>query len=172
MRPLVKYWRSQGLQAVVYLDDGIGASCGELKARKDSSRIQQDLDRAGFVANIAKCKWSPSQQCVWLGFEVDLHQDILSVPQEKINALKTQLEQVALRPRLLAKVLASLAGKIIAMSIALGPVARLMTRGLFALLSTRQSWCETLTVSDQMFNFGLQRWSSLMARTYGWVPQP
>ena len=68
------------------------------------------------------------------------------MPQEKINALKMQLEQVVLRPRLPAKVLASLAGKIIEMSIALGPVARLMTRELFALLSTRQSWCETLTV--------------------------
>ena len=72
----------------------------------------------------------PSQQCAWLGFEVDLHRGVLSVPQEKIKALKTQLEQMALRPRLPAKVLASLAGKIVAMSIALGPVARLMTRGL------------------------------------------
>ena len=171
MRPLVKFWRSQGLRVVVYLDDGIGASCGELKARKDSTRIQHDLDRAGFVANIAKCKWSPSQQCVWLGFEVDLHRGVLSVPQEKINALKTQLEQVALRPRLPAKVLASLAGKLIAMSIALGPVARLMTRGLFALLSTRQSWCETLTVSDQA-KAEVQFWLAEMVKFNGqniWV---
>ena len=58
------------------------------------------------------------------------------------------------------------------MSIALGPVARLMTRELFALLSTRQSWYETLTVSDQVkseIHFWLT--GSLMARTYGWVPQ-
>ena len=150
LRPLVKYWRSQGLRVVVYLDDGIAASGGELKAGKDSIRIQCDLDRAGFVANMAKCKWTPSQQCSWLGFDVDLHQGILSVPQEKIDALKTHLEQVAQKPTVPAKVLASLAGKIITMSIALGPVARLMMRGLFALLSTRQSWYETLTVSDQV----------------------
>ena len=31
---------------------------------------------------------------------------------------------------------------------ALGPVASLMTRGLYALLNTRQSWCETPPVTD------------------------
>ena len=98
LRPLVKYWRSQGLRVVVYLDDGIVASGSELKAGKDIIRIQRDLDRAGFVANMAKCKWTPSQQCSWLGFDVDLHQGILSVPQEKIDALKMHLEQVAQKP--------------------------------------------------------------------------
>ena len=34
------------------------------------------------------------------------------------------------------------------MSMALGPVASLMTRGLYTLLNTRQSWCETLPVTD------------------------
>ena len=31
---------------------------------------------------------------------------------------------------------------------ALGPAARLMTRDLYALLNTRQSWCEMLPVTD------------------------
>ena len=61
------------------------------------------------------------------------------MPQEKIDALKIQLEQVAQKPRLQIRALASLTGRIIAMSMALGPVASLMTRGLYALLNTRQS---------------------------------
>ena len=34
------------------------------------------------------------------------------------------------------------------MSMALGPAARLMTRDLYALRNTRQSWCEMLPVTD------------------------
>ena len=32
LRPLVKYWRGQGIRIVVYLDDGIGAASGETNA--------------------------------------------------------------------------------------------------------------------------------------------
>ena len=32
MRPLVKYWRGQGLRIIVYLDDGIAAIAGEQAA--------------------------------------------------------------------------------------------------------------------------------------------
>ena len=150
LRPLVKYWRSQGLRIVVYLDDGIAAMEGELGARKASLVIREDLTKAGFVVNMAKCIWTPSQQCSWLGFDIDLHQGKIAVPQEKIDTLKLQLQQAAGKPRLTAKSLASLTGKIIAMAIALGPVARLMTRELYALLNTRQSWCDTLLITDEV----------------------
>ena len=36
LRPLVKYWRGQGIRIVVYLDDGIGAVSGESNAIKTS----------------------------------------------------------------------------------------------------------------------------------------
>ena len=171
LRPLVKYWRSQGLQIVVYLDDGIAASAGELGARKASIVIQEDLAKAGFVANSAKCRWTPSQQCSWLGFDIDLRQGRIAVPQEKINTLKMQLEQAAQKPRLTAKVLASLTGKIITMSMALGPVARLMTRGLYALLNTRQSWYDALPITDEVKS-EIQFWLTEIAKFNGqniWV---
>ena len=83
------------LWTVVYLDDGIAVVEGKLEAGKASMTIQQDLARAGFVVNMAKCKWTPSQKCTWLGFDIDLHLGRISVPQEKIDALKIQLEQAA-----------------------------------------------------------------------------
>ena len=97
-RPLVKSWRFQGLQTVIYLDDGIAAVEGKLEAAKASMTIQQDLARVGFVVNMAKCKWTPSQKCTWLGFDIDLHLGRISVPQDKIDALKIQLEQAAQKP--------------------------------------------------------------------------
>ena len=85
---------------------------------------------------MAKCKWTPSQKCTWLGCDIDLYLGRISVPQEKIDALKIKLEQAAQKPRLQVRALASLTGRIIAMSMALGSVARLMIRGLYALLNT------------------------------------
>ena len=132
----MKSWRFQGLRTVIYLDGGIAAVKGKLEAAKATMTIQQDLARVGFVVNVAKCKWTPSQKCTWLGFDFDLHLGRISVPQQKIDALKIQLEQAAQKPRLQVRASASLTGIIIAMSMAFGPIARLMTRGLYALLNT------------------------------------
>ena len=48
-----------------------------------------------------------------------------------------------------AKFIASLVGKIISMSLALGPVARFMTRALYSVLETRSAWCEFLAVPNE-----------------------
>ena len=109
LRPLEKHWRSQGLRIIVYLDDGICAAQGKLNAERDSLSIQNDLQEAGFVTNLAKCKWSPSQQCTWLGFDIDLHLGVVSIPQEKLSA---QLDQALKETKLSPKFLASITGKI------------------------------------------------------------
>ena len=142
---LVKHWKSQGLRIIVYLDDGICAAQGKLNAERDSLSIQNNLCKVGFVTNLTKCKWLPSQQCTWLGFDIDLHQGVVSIPQEKLSALHVQaLKGTKLSP----KFLANITGKTISMSVALGPVARLMTRGLYALFNARQTWYEALEISD------------------------
>ena len=48
-----------------------------------------------------------------------------------------------------AKYLASLIGKIMALSIAVGPVARLMTRSLYTVLSNKTSWFQKLEISPE-----------------------
>ena len=159
LRPLVKHWRSQGFKIVVYLDDGICATQGKANAERDSLSIQKDLCEAGFVTNLAKCKWTPSQQCTWLGFNIDLLLGKVSVPPEKISALQAQLALASTEDKLPPKYLASITGKIISMSVALGPVARLMTRGLYALINARQSWCEVMEISDNAKS-ELQFWLS------------
>ena len=52
----------------------------------------------------------------------------ISVPEEKIKALKAHLRQVTDEVAPKARDLASVTGKIISMSLAIGPVSRLMTR--------------------------------------------
>ena len=149
MRPLVKHWRQQGLHIVLYLDDGIAAVQGEQAALAASKVVQADLEKAGLIVNITKCCWKPEQQCSWLGFDINLAQGKIAIPQAKLSGLCIQLQQAVQQGKLHAKYLASIVGKIISMSLATGSVSRLMTRSLYGLLNTRQAWCDMLTVSPE-----------------------
>ena len=70
-----------------------------------------------------------------------------SVPQNKLDALKSQLQAIAKAPRVPARQLASVIGKIMSMSLALGPVTRLMTRKLYFLLNQKTAWCQYLPLT-------------------------
>ena len=83
---------------------------------------------------------------------------MLRVPVEKIEALCNQI-RIALQSNTLpARSLASITGKLISMSLALGPVTRLMTRGLYASINMRNSWCQNLTMSPEAIK-ELRFWS-------------
>ena len=95
MRPLVKYWRQQGIHVVVYLDDGLVAVKGVQNATKVSTVVQQDLIKAGWVENVTKSEWVPSRQQSWLGFNIDLEKGTIEVPQIKLDNFRAQLLMAA-----------------------------------------------------------------------------
>ena len=82
------------------------------------------------------------------------------MPEEKITSLKSQLSRVAAKGALKAKELASIIGKVILMSLAIGPVSRLMTRRMYALLNSRTYWCQLLEISAE----AKQSWTSGLIR--------
>ena len=160
LRPLIGYWRSQGLRAVLYLDDGIVAAKGLENSNRMSVRIRQDLVRAGLIVNEAKSQWEPVRKLTWLGFEIDLEIGQLTVPEDKLVCLCELLQSLLERAFVPAKVLASAIGRIISMSLALGPVTRLMTRSLYTVLNSKGSWCTQLQLSaeaKQELSFWLAR---------------
>ena len=53
------------------------------------------------------------------------------------------------RKELHTKLLASLIRKLISMSLAIGPVARLMTRSMYCLLNTREAWFDVLPLTTE-----------------------
>ena len=137
MKPLLKHWRQLGIRVIVYLGDGLVAVEGRQKAVEASEIMWKDLTRAGWVENVTKSEWEASQQLSWLGFNIDLEKGSISVPQAKLDNLHAQLQVAGKCERLHAKILASLTGKLISMSLTLVPVARLMTKGMYCLLNTR-----------------------------------
>ena len=149
----------------MYLDDGIAAVAGEEAACTASSMVQNDLCQAGLVVNVSKCKWEPNQKCSWLGFDIDLNLGQISAPQDKVQSLLAHIKDVMSQDNPTARSIASVTGKIISLSLALGPVSRLMTRSLYALLNSRQSWCSKLPLSQeakselQFWLGGLEGWN-------------
>ena len=47
MCPLVRIWRSKGIKAIVYLDDGIVSSQNESSAKASCAWVRDTLDKAG-----------------------------------------------------------------------------------------------------------------------------
>ncbi len=144
MRPLVRYWRARGLRVVVYLDDSLGAAVGEQSAKDASELVSSTLAGAGFVAHPVKSRWRPTQRLIWLGFVIDTALGQIEVPQEKLTALRSMLDEARRSECIRARRLASIVGRIISMSLAFGPVSRLMTRSLYAVLEARHAWCSSL----------------------------
>ena len=72
LRPLVGYWRGQGIRVVLYLDDGIVAAEGLDNANWASQTVRQDLTKAGLVAYQQKSQWEPVWKLEWLGFQINL----------------------------------------------------------------------------------------------------
>lgn len=113
------------------------------------SKFKRDLARAGLVVNGFKSQWVPSEQLRWLGFEIDLDRGQLTVPQTKIDCLIEQMKKASSRREMLAIALASVIGKIVSMSLALGPLTHMITRGLYAVLNTRSSWCHQVLLMSE-----------------------
>ena len=122
------------------------AASGLEAATRGSHIVRNDLQRSGLVAHVGKLIWTPTQSLSWLGLDLDLNEGVVSIPMSKIEILREQLGSLQNSHSASAKQIASVVGRIISMSIALGPVARLMTRSLYSLLNSRHSWYETLCI--------------------------
>ena len=107
MRPVVRYWRGQGLRVVVYLDDGLCAVNGIGAADAASQLVRHTLDQAGFAVHPGKSVWKPTQRLAWLGFVTDMSLGQIEVPESKIAEIRGMLEFAKQSDQVRAKFLAS-----------------------------------------------------------------
>ena len=149
LRPLVKHWRSKGIRAVIYIDDGICASSTLQEAEECSAALQADLKDAGFVLNVNKSRLVPHNVGEWLGFVVDLESGCFRVPDGKIVRLKSSLSSILCPINVPKRAVASIVGQIMSMSLAVGPVASLRTRALYTVINSCLSWKAIVCLSEE-----------------------
>ena len=120
LRPLVEKWRGKGTRAILYIDDGINGRKNYDAAKIAGQTVYGDLRAAGFVCNAEKCNWEPTQEGRWLGMIVKTSDMTFTAPPEKINKLKAKLGTCLKSGRMTAKALASIAGTLSSLSLAVG----------------------------------------------------
>ena len=129
-RPLLKLWRSMGINSFIFIDDGIAIFRTLEEANKLAPKIKADLIDAGFLINEQKSNWEPSQVFSWLGFNFDSTSMRISVDEEKIINVVKNIKSVLHRRMVSPRQVAQIVGQLIAMGRAIGNQARVMTRDL------------------------------------------
>ena len=151
MRQLIEYWRAKAIRVVIYIDDGIGGAGTFENAVIISQQVKSDLVGCGFTLN-KKSVWTPTQQLPWLGHILNFKTGIIAITEEKINKLKQSIRFALSVNRIKVLRLASIAGQIIAMSLAIGSWARLMTRSMFFCISQKRNWSSTVVLNQDAQN--------------------
>ena len=146
MRPLVKYWRSNGIKICVYLDDGLGVEKSHNKAIESSSFVRKSLEMSGFVANSEKSIWDPTTALTWLGISLNLEKNYLFITDERVYAITVGIQTLLKTPYTSARKIAQIVGKIVSTKYVVGDIVRLKTRYLHLLIENRTSWDATLNI--------------------------
>lgn len=134
----------------MYLDDGLVLSNTKNQCENVSKFVQDTLDKAGFLVNIEKSVFQPVQQLEWLGLVWNSIDFTLCIPERRIDDLKSSLEcLLKLMPKVTARQLAKVTGKIISLSPVFGNVCRIMTRYCYMKIVSRSSWDSVLN-SEKM----------------------
>ena len=72
---------------MVFLDDGLGFCELLQEAKYLSAMVRDDIIKSGFVPNVQKSIWKPSQSMEWIGYDIDLEANLMSVPGRRISSI-------------------------------------------------------------------------------------
>ena len=110
------------------------------------------------------------QSLCWLGYRWDLKDNLLTVPEDKIDKLLVSIDNAVSQSSLPARQLASVTGSIISNTLSFGNVCKLMTKSLHRALDRREGW-ESRVVLDHAARKELQFWKTnvfhLNSRCFG-----
>ena len=148
VRVMVRYWRASGIKCMMFFDDGSAGASSREEAVSVANVLKTTLHKAGWVVNEEKSKLVPSSKPELLGFVLDLEEGKVYVSERRVKKFIGHLNAMLFKRAPTAKECAKLAGFIISMSFALGPVARLRTRGLYDMIFNRISWYRKVEWSE------------------------
>ena len=155
----MRYWRLQAFRIAVYLDDGLGVCPSFADCFSQSLAVKSDLFRVGFVANTQKSIWAPVQSLRGLGSRWDLKDNLLTVPDDKINKLLVSIDNALSQSSLPARQLAPVTGSIISNMLVFHNVCKLITKSLHRAIDRREGW-ESRVGLDHAARKELEFWKS------------
>ena len=144
LRPLVTRWRSLGHTSFVYLDDGFGSEPDKIRASAASIIQSKDLKNSGLLCNEEKSHWHPRQIGEWLGFIINTISMTFLLPDKKVTKLKNLIDIALSDGHFTYRFLARIAGCVVSSALAIGPMARLLTRQMYQVLESRLAWDATV----------------------------
>jgi hypothetical protein len=147
MGVLVRHWRQQGVRMLAYLDDWLFVAASPGEARLLADKVLRDCALAHIAVNQGKSQLDPVQRLQHLGFLVDLQAGTFAVPVPRWEALQAGIAALLAAPRAPIHRLARVAGQLVSMGLALGPVTRLFTRGMYADIDTASCWGQWVSLS-------------------------
>eukprot|EP01029_Cantina_marsupialis_P013418 TRINITY_DN296_c1_g1_i17.p1 TRINITY_DN296_c1_g1~~TRINITY_DN296_c1_g1_i17.p1 ORF type:complete len:634 (+),score=26.85 TRINITY_DN296_c1_g1_i17:1496-3397(+) len=140
MRVMSLYWRKEfGFRFIQYLDD-IGMFAESLKhATLMVETIKSQMESLGWLIS-PKSELKPKQVMTFLGLGIDTKKGVFFVEEEKLNKLVNKMGKLQRLSEVTARDIASVAGKLQSLSLAIGGTVRLFSRGLFAAIKDRIDW--------------------------------
>ena len=143
----VKCWRGNGIQIVLYLDDGIGTA----------HFVRDSLEEAGFAIHENKSHRTPSYTTTWLGLAIDTVAYTIEIKQTRIAKILQQLASLASRQSCSPREMAAVAGGIISVHVVLGSITRLFTRYMYGFISAFHRWDRKQRIPTEVLR---RRWHS------------
>ena len=174
VKVLVGYWRGCGIRIFSFIDDFFGGASTFHQTAITAAKVKKDLELSGFVANVKKSQWHPSQAGMHLGFFVDLKNGIFSVLKSRVDKLKDLLRQLHGKAHTMARCLARVVVTIISMGLGIGPVSRMWMRRLYANLNQALAWDRPLALAPATLK-ELEFWDNCFEKFNGqpiWTVNP
>lgn len=155
--------RSKGLRILFLIDDQLNLQQGYARAQAQSSAMASLLSLLGFVISIPKCTLQPTRELKFLGLGVDLHHRRFFVPEDKRASILAVIKEHLAAETLTNRQMASLAGKLMALQLALH-LAPLLARSVHKLADGR-GW-DTKFPTTSQWQAELQLTQDLLETTH------
>ena len=102
LKPLEKYWRFNGFNIALFLDDGWLINSDRDTCAVLATNIWSDLRKSGFITNDEKSQWCPSQVREWLGIIWNTINGTISISERRVNSIAKSVDKILLRDRLVS----------------------------------------------------------------------
>ena len=147
---MVAFLRERGIKLIIYLDDLLViASSPEVLSTQIS--LIQLFQALGLIINESKSHLIPTQEIVFLGFQLSSAKMTISLPQEKMRKIKQEAVHLLQKPLVSIQELATFVGKTTAARQAIS-VAPLFHRQLQALINSSISQAQSTVEIQQAYH--------------------